>query len=185
VQVVVDTPAQVELSREVHHLVKSLGDVSHVGVMGGIEAVLVDIEHRLATLEAGGSEPTLPSAEATLVVDSYSNGFVRVRDTGHLLSDGQEHVVNMAVAPVAGPGGTVYPDANGIPAGSQPAWFDEDGSLGYIVTPTGSNVSQSAVRNYTKYGNQAAIPHYLLWVTLRHTADGHPELLISRAVSVQ
>lgn len=173
---------------DLRELLLHLGDVSHVGVNGGLEAILADLERRMQAVEAasGGGGTTPPLSEGPLEVDNYSGGFVRVRDTGHLLDDGQIHAVHLVVATVAGPGGEVFADANAIPAGTQPTWFDAGGALGYIDTKAGAHVTQTGLRNWTKFGDQAAPNHYVLFARKTVATDdaSKPLLVIESAVTV-
>jgi hypothetical protein len=170
-------------------LVLGLGDVSHVGANGGLEEVLQSIIARLHDLEEATPTvpgPTVPTSEGALEVDNYSNGFVRVRDTGNLLGDGQVHPVHLVVATVAGPGGAVFPTANDIPTGTGPVWFDAGGTLGYMDTRSGAHVTQTGLRNWTKYGDQAQPNHYVLYVRKTVAADdaSKPLLIVESAVTV-
>jgi hypothetical protein len=172
-----------------NQLVLGLGDVSHVGVNGGIEAVLQSLTNRIHALEEATPTvpgPTIPTSEGPLEVDNYSNGFVRVRDTGNLLADGQIHPVHLAVATVPGPGGAIFPTANDIPTGTGPVWFDVGGTLGYVDSAAGAHVTQTGLRNWTKYGDPATPNHYVLYCRQTVAADdgSKPLLVVESAVSV-
>jgi hypothetical protein len=94
--------------------------------------------------------------------------------------------VHLAVATVPGPGGTVFADANAIPTGTQPTWFDANGALGYVDTAAGAHVTQTGLRNWTKYGVQSEPNHYVLYVRKTVAADdaSKPLLVVESAVTV-
>jgi hypothetical protein len=174
---------------DLRELILHLGDVTDVGVNGGLVAVLAALDERLHALEAATPSvpgPAIPVSEGALEVDLYSGSFVRVRDTGHLLDDGLLHSVHLAVATVAGPGGEVFADANAIPTGTQPTWFDANGALGYVDTAAGAHVTQTGLRNWTKYGVQSEPNHYVLYVRKTVAADdaSKPLLVVESAVTV-
>jgi hypothetical protein len=143
------------------------------------------LESRVTAVEAGGGGAPLPSPEGYLDVDNYGGGFIRVRDTSHLLTDGQVHPVTMRLATVAGPGGAVISDPPGVPASTNPVWFDNGGTLGYVNGTTGAHVTQTTLRNWVKYGDPAVTGYYLLWC--HQTVDTDPTkplLVIDRIASV-
>jgi hypothetical protein len=149
---------------------------------------LVWLEGRVTALEAGGGGgPTVPTAEGTLEVDMYSGSFVRARDTGNVLTDGQPHWVDFALATVAGTGGAVIDPVAGVPAGTAKTWYDQGGQLGGVVGPTGTDVTQTTMRNWVKYGRDAAPgqAHYVLLAHVDTTVEpGHPRLVISNVVTI-
>jgi hypothetical protein len=149
---------------------------------------LVWLEGRITALEAaGGGSPVVPTAEGSLEVDLYSGSFVRARDTGNVLGDGQDHWVDFALATVAGPGGAVIDPMAGVPAGSAKVWYDQGGQLGGMVGPTGTDVTQTTLRNWVKYGRDAVPgqPQYVLLAHVDTTVEpGHPRLVISNIVTL-
>jgi hypothetical protein len=174
---------------ELRELILHLGDVSHVGGQGGLEAVLLDIVTRLHALEDATPTvpgPTFPSPEGALEIDNYSSGFVRVRDTGNLLGDGAIHPVYFKVAATPGPGGAVYPTANDIPSSTNPVWFDVGGTLGYVDTKAGAHVTQTGLKNWAKYGDPTTANHYVVYVRKTVAADdgSKPLLVVEGSVTV-
>lgn len=149
---------------------------------------LMWLEGRVNALEQAASEPganPIPQIEGSLEVDNYANGFIRVRDTGNILADGEVHAVNMVLATQAGPGGAVIDPNTGIPASSNPVWFDRNGTLGYVKGATNSNVSQTTLRNWVKYSNPASSNYYMEWVHLTSDpADNKPVLIVDRVANV-
>jgi hypothetical protein len=144
---------------------------------------LIELDSRLDAIDGGTLPP--PALEGALEVDNYSGGFIRVRDTGGLLSDGQVHHVNVVLATVAGPGGVVITDPPGIPAGASPVWFDDGGSLGYIVGTTGTNVTQTTLRNWAKFSNPASASYYQLAVRRDVTDPAHPRLIVESVADIR
>jgi hypothetical protein len=127
----------------------------------------------------------MPEAEGTLYVDRYSSTFVRVRDVDNILSDGGPHLINFALATVAGPGGEVFPTANDMPPGSTPVWFDNGGTLGYVKAPTGSNVTQTTLRDWVKYGAaHTGTSQTILRAHTDLTDPAHPALVISDVINL-
>jgi hypothetical protein len=174
---------------ELRELLLHLGDISHVGAQGGIEQVLAGILDRLHALEEATPTvpgPAVPTPEGALEIDNYSGGFVRVRDTGNLLGDGQVHPVWFRVAASPGPGGAAFPTANDIPSSANPVWFDAGGTLGYIDTLAGAHVTQTGLRNWAKYGDPATANHYVVYVRKTVAADdgSKPLLVVEGSVSV-
>jgi hypothetical protein len=144
---------------------------------------LIRLEARLAALENAGTE--IPVSEGFLEVDNYNNGFIRVRDTAGILADGEVHAVTMALATAAGPGGQVINDPPGVPSGTQPVWFDSGGNLGKVVGATGTDVNQTTLRNWVKYGNPAVPNYYLLYVQVDDTTDPtHPRLVVQKVATI-
>jgi hypothetical protein len=148
-----------------------------------------DLVHWLAWLEGRVSalETAQPIVvEGSLEVDNYANGFIRVRDTGGLLADGQVHSVNMILATTPGPGGVVITEPPGVPASTNPAWFDDGGTLGYVKGATGTNVNQTTLRNWVKYGDPGTANHYVLYVhkTVDPADNTKPLLVVDQVVSV-
>jgi hypothetical protein len=146
------------------------------------------LESRVTAVEAaGGGSPVVPTAEGTLEVDLYSSSFVRARDTGNTLADGHDHWIDFALATVAGTGGAVIDPVTGIPAGTAKCWYDQGGQLGGMVGPTGTDVTQTTLRNWTKYGRDAADgqAHYVLLAHVDTVVEpGHPRLVITQVVTL-
>lgn len=142
---------------------------------------LIKLEARIVALE--GTE--IPQSEGFLEVDNYSNGFIRVRDTSGILDDGLVHSVTLKLATVPGPGGVVITDPPGVPAGTAGTWYDSGGNLGAIVGATGTNVNQTTIRNWVKYGDPTKPGYYLLWVRVDTTTEpAHPRLVVEKVASV-
>jgi hypothetical protein len=174
---------------ELRELLLHLGDVSHVGAQGGLEAVIEALDQRVHTLEDATPSvpgPTIPVPEGALEVDNYSGGFVRVRDTANLLGDGLVHPVYFKVATAPGPGGAVFPTANDIPSSANPVWFDVGGTLGYVDTAAGAHVTQTGLKNWAKYGDPATANHYVVYVRKTVAADdgSKPLLVVEGSVTV-
>jgi hypothetical protein len=102
------------------------------------------------------------------------------------LGDGQVHPVTMRLATTPGPGGAVIVDPPGVPASTNPVWFDAGGTLGYVNGSTGTHVTQTTLRNWVKYGDPAVSGYYLLWVHKgQDPADtSKPLLTVDRIASV-
>jgi hypothetical protein len=185
----VGDPGHVDHHNKVDMIDLALGDVTHIGVNGGIERLLFDIEKRLRDLEAATPTvpgPTIPVPEGKLEVDNYAGGFIRIRDTANILGDGAVHPVYMALATVPGPGGTLITEPPGVPASTNPVWFDVGGTLGYVNNNQGTHVTQSGLRNWVKYGDPATANHYVLYVRKTVAADdaSKPLLVIEGSVTV-
>jgi hypothetical protein len=147
------------------------------------------LDGRITALEAGGVEtPAAPVvAEGTLEVDNYSGSFERVRDVGGILADDAVHVMNFALATVAGPGGAVYPTWNDLPTGAGAVWFDDNGHLGKVQGATGTDVTATTMRQWVKYGRDVAPGTGPTVVYARRdvtTDPAHPVLIIEQIVNL-
>jgi hypothetical protein len=185
-----DAIPDTELAERVDFIVEEIGDPSLLTAQHPTHDLvhwLTWLENRVDTLEAaGGGQDPLPEPEFALEVDNYGGGFIRVRDTSNGLADGQIHIVNMVLATVPGPGGEVLPPATGVPAGNNPTWFDAGGVLGYVKGATGTNVSQTTMRNWVRYSDPATPNHYILWVHKAQATDDptKPVLIVDRVATI-
>jgi hypothetical protein len=160
----------------------ALGDLSHLHVGGGLEKIILDLERRVAVLEAagGGGTPPPTPADIFMPVDNYGGGFVRARwiagdyPTEDLL-DGQPHRIGFELATVAGPGGALIADTDTLATGTFNGglWFDAGGSLGKIIGSTGGDISRTALANYIT-------TNAVLTAVYAATDPAHPTLTITK-----
>jgi hypothetical protein len=176
-------------SGDLRHLIEHLGDVTSVGIDGGLEVILNGLSDRVEALElasGGVNQPHLVS-EGFLYVDMYATSFERVRDVDGILTNGENHVVAMKLATTSGPGGAVIADVNSMPTGTTGVWYDVNGSLGNVKTATGGNVTATAIKDWCKYGGNSAsgtISTLLIVKQDLTTDSAHPALIVLQKVNV-
>lgn len=94
--------------------------------------------------------PTPPVANSDLAVDNYSDGFVRIQYLPLLDDQAQHDGLSLGLATVPGTNGVLLPDLNALEALHGDVWYDHNGTLGHVLTASGTNLGPTMLARYIR-----------------------------------
>lgn len=96
--------------------------------------------------------PPPPAVAPDLAVDNYGGGFVRIQYLSLLDDEAQHDGLTLGLAPTPAVNGELIPDLNALEALHGDVWYDHNGTLGHVLTASGTNLGPTMLARYIREG---------------------------------